>query len=286
MPENVVLVSIVQKRMFPRSGVPAAMEGDRSLNRATERRSAWRRAAVLLGSLLMIAAFGRPAAAQSLRGSPASLERQSHQARQHDFTYLRNSAHVDQFVSLGLLVRVRPNADFELKAVSFPYARPELKLFIERLARQYRAACGERLVVTSITRPMSRQPRNASTYSVHPTGMAVDIRRTNNMPCRNWLEDVLLHLESTGVVEATRERRPPHYHVAVFPKPYARYVETQASAPVVATAEGIRYRVRSGDSLWTIARKHGVSVTSIKKQNRLSSNRIYAGQVITVPEAR
>ena len=32
-------------------------------------------------------------------------------------------------------------------------ARPEVALFIRRLAAQYRAACGEQLVVTSLTRP-------------------------------------------------------------------------------------------------------------------------------------
>ena len=37
--------------------------------------------------------------------------------------------------------------DFELHRVSFPYARPELDLFLRRLSAQYRAACGERLVV-------------------------------------------------------------------------------------------------------------------------------------------
>ena len=38
--------------------------------------------------------------------------------------------------------------------VSFPFARPEVELFVQRLSGQYRRACGEQLVVTSLTRPI------------------------------------------------------------------------------------------------------------------------------------
>ena len=63
-----------------------------------------------------------------------------------------------------------------------------MKLFIERLARQYRGATGEKLVVTSLTRPTREQPGNASRYSVHPCGMAVDFRRPWGRKARRWLE--------------------------------------------------------------------------------------------------
>ncbi len=106
-----------------------------------------------------------------------------------------------------------------LGEVSFPYARPEVKTFLEQLSSAYHAACGEPLVVTSMVRPISRQPRNASPISVHPTGMAVDLRRSDRHGCRQWLESTLLALEGEGMIEATRERWPPHYHVAVFPDP-------------------------------------------------------------------
>ena len=164
------------------------------------------------------------AAAQSLRGSAASLARQNHQARRHDFTYLRGTDHVRRFVGAGLLVPVGGNRDYALKDVSFPYARPEVKLFIDRLTGQHRRACGDRLVVTSLTRPRSHQPRNASPRSVHPTGMALDLRRPQTPACRRWLEQTLLYLERRQVLEATYERRPPHYHVAIFPRDYRAYV--------------------------------------------------------------
>lgn len=253
---------------------------------------------VLVVAALALACL--PVRGQSLRGSAASLDVQNDQARFHDFTYLSTSSQVRSFVDAGYLVPVRGNRDFELHAVSFPYARPEAELFIRRLAGQYRAACGEKLVVTSLTRPQSRQPRNASDRSVHPTGMAIDLRYSSDRRCRAWLEDVLLSLESKGVLEATRERYPAHYHIALFPRPYASYVDGMSRAdrraePVpepepepqerqASAAETIqRYEVRRGDSLWTIARDHGVSITELRSSNDLRSSRIYAGQVLRVP---
>lgn len=235
--------------------------------------------------------FPSPAAVygQSLRGSPSSLDRQERAAQTHDFTYLQSPTQVEGFVKAGYLVQVRPNRDFGLHGVSYPFARPEVRTFVLRLSSQYRRACGEQLVVTSLTRPLSRQPRNASDRSVHPTGMALDIRRSNNRSCRSWLEGVLLSLEGSGVLEATRESYPPHYHIAVYPQPYARYVEAQNSPAAqtrMASAEIEQYRVRNGDSLWDIAKAHGTTVDRLKQENNLRGSRIYAGQLLKVPSTR
>lgn len=234
-------------------------------------------------------------AAQSLRGSVRSLDLQNQIARQHDFTYLRSTNHVKRFVNAGYLVPMTSSENVLVNRVSFPYTRPEVRLFIDRLGAQYRSACGERLVVTSLTRPSSRQPGNASPRSVHPTGMAVDLRRSGRASCRRWLEETLLYLEDRRVLEATRERRPPHYHVAIFPQPYATYVERITGHPArmaqrvdasvqSSTAESTnRYRVRRGDSLWSIARAHGTSISRLRALNDLDNSKIFAGQVLNVP---
>jgi len=112
-------------------------------------------------------------------------------------------------------------ADFVLRDVSFPFARPEVKWFVERLAAEYVRANGAELVVTSLTRPLSKQPPNAHALSVHPTGMAVDFRVPPTDSARAWLERTLLALEAKGVLDVTREQHPAHYHVAVFPEKYA-----------------------------------------------------------------
>lgn len=46
-----------------------------------------------------------------------------------------------------------------------------------------------------------------------------------------------------------------------------------------------QYRVKSGTNLYTIAKKHGVSVDAIKKANNLTSDRLKPGQVLTIPSA-
>src|SRR5262245_41073035 len=95
------------------------------------------------------------ASAQSLRGSSASLDIQNHMARVHEFTFLMTPRQVSKFVDSGYLIRVPSDANVQLHEVSFPYARPEVALFVDRLAAQYHSACGEPLVVTSLTRPES-----------------------------------------------------------------------------------------------------------------------------------
>ncbi|MFV1987791.1 MAG: DUF5715 family protein [Gemmatimonadota bacterium] len=239
---------------------------------------------LVVRALLGLGVGAAPVAAQSLRGSTPSLDLQNRIARQHDYTYIRTSQQVRRFAEAGYLVRVRSNTDYAVNAgVAFPYARPEVALFMRRLGQQYRSACGEQLVVTSLTRPTSRQPRNASPRSVHPTGMALDLRRSNRRACRSWLEAVLLNLEGRGVLEATYERRPPHYHVALFPNQYEGYVERLRTGAANGTTE---YYVRRGDSLWEIARDHGTTVDELRSSNDLRGSRIYAGQVLTVPTAR
>jgi LysM repeat protein len=250
------------------------------------------RPAFCAGLLFTLALVPAHARGQSLRGSTASLDRQNRVAREHDFTFISTGQQVRYFADQGWLVRMRSGADYQLHAVSYPYTRPEVALFVQRLSGQYRAACGERLVVTSLTRPANRQPNNASDRSVHPTGMAVDLRYSRSRRCRQWLEGVLVKLEEAGLLEATRERYPAHYHVAVFPRSYAAYVRRLAEAPPLRVAEADAdvssspYQVRRGDSLWTIARRLGTSVDELRAMNDLRGSRIYAGQVLEVPTGR
>ena len=135
---------------------------------------------------LTLAATPPALRSQSLAGSHDSMLRQNLVAQQHDYSYLRTPADVRLAVEDGTLVPISGNDDFQLATdeVSFQYARPEVKVFLEQLSEGYHAECGEPLVVTSLTRPITRQPRNASPISVHPTGMAVDMRRSDRRGCR------------------------------------------------------------------------------------------------------
>lgn len=227
-------------------------------------------------AIVVVVLFSGAVDAQSLGGSPASMQRQERQALIHDFTFMETAARIRNFVAAQLIVELRGDGNYDLHDVSYPYARPAVKLFVERLAQQFRSACGERLTVTSLTRPLDEQPSNAHEQSVHPTGMAVDLRVPRTGRCRDWLNRVLLSLESTGVLEATRERNPAHYHVAVFPEQYERYVHNLES--------DIReYIVRRGDVLARIARQTGTTVSALTSANRLDGDRIYPGQVLRIP---
>jgi uncharacterized protein DUF5715/LysM domain-containing protein len=261
-----------------------------------------RRRRLAVPFLILVLAATPILSAQSLKGSRSSLLRQNEAAREHDFTYLRTSSGVHEFAERGLLVRLPGNSDYVLASgskgsVSFPYARPEVKMFVERLGDQYHSACGERLVVTSLTRPISRQPANASHLSVHPTGMAADLRRSSRASCRRWLEETLLYLEGRQVLEATREQHPPHYHVTLFPDPYMRYIgkeqniqitratssRSSKSKTVLASSRSRKVRIGRGDTLWDLARRHGVSVSRLKQANGLRSSRVKAGQYLAIP---
>lgn len=44
------------------------------------------------------------------------------------------------------------------------------------------------------------------------------------------------------------------------------------------------YQVKSGDTLWSIARKYGVTVTELKDANNLNSNALSIGQLLYIPK--
>lgn len=184
-----------------------------------------------------MASFARPALASTLNGSHASMVHQHSVAVKLDYTFVRTPGQVRELVADSALERVTPSADLELSNVSFPFARPAVREFVDRLAAEYHAATGSPLVVTSLTRPTSLQPSNASPLSVHPAGMAVDLRIPADASALDWLEHKLLELERAGVIDVTREHHPPHLHVAVFPEQYATYA---AQHPVVPTVSAKR----------------------------------------------
>ncbi|GLC25981.1 DUF5715 family protein [Roseisolibacter agri] len=199
--------------------------------------------ALLLALALALALAPAVASANptALGGSMASMVRQHRVAESEGLAFSRTEARVDRLVADGALEPVPGNADYiVLESVGHKVARPEVRLLVERLAAQYRAATGDPLVVTSLVRPLDEQPANAHRLSVHPAGIAMDLRVPANAESRRWLERTLLALERAGVLDVTREQRPPHYHVAVFPAAYRAYVaklDAAKPAPAPARAE-------------------------------------------------
>jgi len=253
-----------------------------------------------------------------LRGSKASVQKMWDFAVDHGLTFYRTPGDIDQAVAAGKLVQLTGDSTYELsRGVGFSYATKEARQFVLGFAPQYRAACGTPLMVTSAARQTSRQPRNANPYSVHPTGIAIDIRRPPAGPCQRWVRGALAQLEDQGLVEATEERHPVHLHVAVLTVP-----GTVASLPVLtnpATPASLArasqppqqtvhvsnppertagaangevedriatttYRVREGDTLWEIARRSGVSVRDLARANRRNQRAaLRPGVVLRIP---
>lgn len=162
--------------------------------------------------------------------------------------FMRSSSDVYEAARVGALKLISITEDLELLRTTWPFVLPNTLRFADSLAAEYHAGCGERLVVTSGARPTSKQPRNASPKSVHPTGMAVDFRRPQNPACLTWLRKSLAQLEEAGVIEATEERHPPHFHVAVLKQQSVPRIQMAAGdvalTPVKAAKKPVKKAVK------------------------------------------
>jgi len=58
---------------------------------------------------------------------------------------------------------------------------------------------------------------------------------------------------------------------------------TQISKNYAAPSTTTTYQVKSGDSLEKIARKHNIPVEALKRENQLSSDKIFIGQELKIP---
>jgi hypothetical protein len=200
-----------------------------------------------------------------------------------DYSFLRTPAEVRRLAGVGALVAVAPDSDLALSGVSYAFARPEVRSFVEHLAASYHAATGQPLIVTSLTRPQELQPKNAHVLSVHPAGMAVDLRVPSDAVGRAFLERTLLAMEHDGVLDVTREHTPPHYHVAVFAEqylPYAARLDSATAAARVARDEHARATADSARPATV-----GVATPEHRPVPRALAG-LFAVAGITVPVAR
>jgi hypothetical protein len=250
---------------------------------------------------------------ESLHGSKASVERMYDFARRYHYPFYLTPTNVDQAIAQGKLVPLTGDSTYELtRGVGFSYSTREAKQFVTEFAPQYLFACGAPLTVTSAARPKSRQPHNANPHSVHPTGIAVDIRRPSPGPCRTWVRGALAQLEARGIVEATEEHHPVHLHVAVLAAPGSRVVLPNLTQGMVAAARipvapvaveatneasgangeaslvpilNRTYVVRQGDTLYDIAMTMGVSVQALADANDRKERQVLKpGTMLKVPE--
>jgi LysM repeat protein len=313
-------------RDFTRRGTqPAYEEGMQPLiDTNTHADGRARRNAVTLAAAAALLALAPHVNAQragrepdALHGSKASVEKMYDFAQRYRYPFYLTPTTLDDAIAKGKLVPLTGDENYELtRGVGFSYSTVEAREFITQFAPQYLAACGVPLTVTSAARPMSRQPRNANPHSVHPTGIAVDIRRPFPGPCLTWVRNALAQLEERGYVEATEEHHPVHLHIAVLRAPGARFtlpdltngvrVARQPTTPMAtpgtpvgamangdvslaaATNDWARtrlYMVRDGDTLWDVAQKTGVSVNALARVNNRSPRSVLRpGTTLKLPD--
>lgn len=212
-----------------------------------------------IGLVAALLAMTAPAShAEGLGGSPSSMVRQHSMAVREEYAFLRTPLDVQRLVSEGKLVSVVSDSLVTLSGVSFPYSRPEVQAFVTRMGRDVRDSTGGMLTITSLTRPAALQPRNAHKLSVHPAGMAVDFRVPRDPAERAFIERRLLAMEKAGLIDATRERSPAHYHVAVFAERMLAYTAGRDSVDAVAAA-------RTAAARASTARAAGLAMSAIAR---------------------
>ncbi|HEU4564840.1 MAG TPA: DUF5715 family protein [Gemmatimonadaceae bacterium] len=243
-------------------------------------------ASVTLALLALAPCAPSVAPAQTLRGTSASVERAHRSARDRGLRFYRTGKSVRHAANDGRLVRLTASRDVRLHDVGYPYVRPATKAFVESLGARYRRACGQPLGVTSAVRPTTEQPLNGSPHSVHPAGIAVDLRKPRGR-CLTWLRKELLSLERRRIVDATEEHQPPHFHVVVYarsaePDPDDRPRVAGIALIPLSTARPTVHVVRRGETLWGIARRYGTTVERLQRANGLRGGRIVAGQRLTL----
>src|SRR5512138_5340 len=98
----------------------------------------------------------------TLKGSHEKMVRQNTVAHEDHYLFAQTPEDIANEVATHQLVALPGSAYYSTKGVSFAFARPQVLSFVERLAYEYNQACGQAMVITSLVRPISLQPRNAS----------------------------------------------------------------------------------------------------------------------------
>jgi LysM repeat protein len=115
----------------------------------------------------------------------------------------------------------------------------------------------------------------AENISVGELSRANKLTKTSTLKVGQKLTvPVMAKAEKTNVATAS-----------VVPTPADATTPTATAAAVTTDAGAGSYTVKSGDSLWKIARQQNVSVAAIKQANSLSSDSLKVGQKLRVPVA-
>jgi hypothetical protein len=147
-------------------------------------------------------------------GEVSSSKQQFGYAMENQLPFMTNEADYETRIASGYFVRLEgPFLEVHAKR---PYALPSTVAFATEMSVAYNTfGCG-RLVIKDTLRLTTERPKNGSPESVHPAGMALDIR-TKYIPveCADWLRTYISQKEAEGKVDGTQEWKPEHLHIVV-----------------------------------------------------------------------
>ena len=146
----------------------------------------------------------------------------------------------------------------------------ELNGFRPRSTRIYP---GQRLIVTE---QASRKMRSASISAPAPSATDIYIVQTG---------DTLGHIAEAHGLGLSVLRRLNGFssrRTRIYAGQRLRVRVATAVPAEVSTSGATRYRIRRGDTLSTIARRFGVTVEEIRRWNQMGSDRIVAGERLTI----
>lgn len=153
--------------------------------------------------------------AVSLVGGETTTSLQQYEyAKQQNLSIMETEATYQHAILRGYFVPL--TSPYLVVLAKREYVLPSTAKFVHELAAAYyETGCGQ-LVVTSAGRLTTERPTNGSPYSVHPAGMAVDVRTKYIPPeCADWLRAYISEREGKLEVDGTQEYHPEHLHVVV-----------------------------------------------------------------------
>lgn len=105
-----------------------------------------------------------------------------------------------------------------------------------------------------------------------------------------WLDQLIgSDRKGSDAILQHERRHQNHLHVRFFnpiAQNCARINHKELVAQGLLPPPSIRHRIRNGDTLSTVARRYGVSTTTIKKANRMNGSFLRAGRTLLIPMQR